>query len=139
MISKLQYFLKLLWFKFFIFFSQVKSSRPTIKRKRTTSTLQTSAYQPKKISSTFENDIQSVVPEKAKKATSEKNILCKKEDFGKLVPNKEKLTPKSLVDNIDSFLLNGANVTLDYMPDASVEESDEMVLEIEQLFRKMSL
>lgn len=133
---RIECFLSLLLLKFsyfFYIFRPVKHSRPIIKRKRSTSSFQTSVSPSKEISSTVENVVQSTVPDKTEKAKEEQNILSKEEDSGKLVPDKEKSTPKTSVDDIDSFLLNEVNVTLDYEPDANVDESDDLLLEIEQL------
>ena len=133
--GKLQKFLKLFYSKFsyFLCFRQIKSTRPVIKRKRSTNLLQPSVSPSKEISSTVENITESIVPEQSEKATTEVNTLSEEGNSDKFVSDKEKLTPKTPVDDIDSFLLNEANVTLDYETDPSINESDDILLEIEQL------
>lgn len=110
----------------------VKCSRPIIKRKRSSSLLQTSVSPSKEVSSTVVK-LSEPVLQKSEELHSESNTSSKKIIRDSGISDNEKRIPKTSVDEIDNFLLNEADVTLDYEPDGAINESDDILLEIEQL------
>lgn len=106
-----------------------KSNRLIIKRKRAIAIL----IPPTSVS---ESEISSTVTQNGESANStptESNKSPKTEAPQSPVVNTEAQTAKTSVDELDSFLMNETDVNLDYEPDGGINESDDILLEIEQL------
>lgn len=103
-----------------------KPNRPIIKRKISTLISQSSKFSPESEvpSSTVVNNHGSITVTVPKENTS-----SSKEDQTQSSEIDSSKTAKSSIDDIDSFLMNETDVSLDYEP----TESDDILLEIEQL------